>query len=288
MISAIIRRHNSEDEYFTAEGCHITELSNFADDPGLSIARARVEPGRTTRWHRLHDTVERYVIVSGKGRVEVGDLPPTTVGVGDVVLIPAMCRQRISNIGVTDLVFLAICTPRFSDRVYQDLDQNFNEYFPTESKMLEKNQSAPEFTAVDQDGNEIKMSDFAGTHNVVLYFYPKDDTPGCTVEAQQFTALANEFAELDTVIIGVSKDSCESHRAFIEKYALNVKLLADTTGEVCERYGVWQEKEKNGQKKMGIVRSTFVVDKHGVLADAVYNVSADGHAEAILAKIRQL
>lgn len=108
-------------EYLTPEGCYITELSNSAADPVVSIARARVEPGMTTRWHRLRDTGERYCIVSGSGRVEVGDLAPRDVGPGDVVLIPAGCRQRITNPGREDLVFLAICTPRFSWDAYEDL-----------------------------------------------------------------------------------------------------------------------------------------------------------------------
>jgi len=117
-----IRRQNPGDEFYTAEGCYIIELSNSPDDPEVSIARARLEPGVTTRWHRLDEIVERYVILAGRGRVEIGSLPPTNVSVGDVVLIPQMCRQRISNIGVEDLVFLAICTPRYSDAAYEDIN----------------------------------------------------------------------------------------------------------------------------------------------------------------------
>jgi peroxiredoxin len=157
-----------------------------------------------------------------------------------------------------------------------------------EMSVLEKNQLAPGFRAPDQDQNIINLEDFRQDKNVVLYFYPKDDTPGCTIEARQFTALASEFSALDTVIIGVSKDDCDSHSAFIDKYGLDVKLLADTSGELCERYGVWQEKEKNGEKKMGIVRSTFIINKEGVLEDVIYGVNADGHAQDILEKIKQL
>ena len=154
--------------------------------------------------------------------------------------------------------------------------------------MLETGQAAPEFGVPDQDGNTVRLSDYRGKTNVVLYFYPKDDTTGCTIEARQFTGLADAFADLDTVVIGVSKDSSESHQAFIEKYSLNVALLADTDGALCERYGVWQEKEKQGEKKMGIVRSTFLIDKEGVLKDAMYGVSADGHADEVLEKIRRV
>ncbi|MEJ2142308.1 MAG: peroxiredoxin [Gammaproteobacteria bacterium] len=154
--------------------------------------------------------------------------------------------------------------------------------------MLEKNQVAPEFSAPNQYGDTVSLSDFKNSKNVVLYFYPKDDTPGCTIEANQFTELASEFADVDTVILGVSKDSCESHQAFIDKYGLKVDLLADTNGELCEAYGVWQEKEKNGNKKMGIVRSTFVINKDGIVIDALYGVTADGHAQEILEKVSKL
>ena len=154
--------------------------------------------------------------------------------------------------------------------------------------MLEKNQTAPAFSAPNQSNEIIKLADYIGNKNVVLYFYPKDDTPGCTIEANQFTELASEFAKVDAVVIGVSKDSCESHQAFIDKFGLKVDLLADTSGELCDAYGVWQEKEKNGVKKMGIVRSTFVINKEGDLVDAIYGVTADGHAQEILDKVRQL
>ena len=110
--------------------------------------------------------------------------------------------------------------------------------------MLEKNQIAPDVEALDEAENIVKLSDYRNHSHVVLYFYPKDDTPGCTLEARQFTGMGNAFSDLDTVVIGVSKDSCTSHRDFIDKYSLGVSLLADTTGELCERYGVWQEKEE--------------------------------------------
>jgi peroxiredoxin len=154
--------------------------------------------------------------------------------------------------------------------------------------MLEKNQIAPAFAASNQDNRMIRLAEYQGEKNVVLYFYPKDDTPGCTIEANQFTALASEFAKLDTVVLGVSKDSCESHQAFIDKFGLKVDLLADTTGELCEAYGEWQEKQKNGVKKMGIVRSTFLIDKSGQLIEAMYGVSAEGHAQELLRRVKGL
>ena len=154
--------------------------------------------------------------------------------------------------------------------------------------MLKAQQAAPSFTSVNENNESISLTDFKANKNIVLYFYPKDDTPGCTIEANQFTALSEEFAALDTVVIGVSKDDCASHQAFIEKFKLNVMLLADTTGEICEAYGVWQEKEKNGEKKMGIVRSTFIIDKQGDIVDAEYGVTAEGHAQVVLEKLKQL
>lgn len=118
---AVVKRCDTSDEYYTREGCYIIELSNSEDDPVLSIARVRVRPGVTTRMHRLGRTFERYVILEGKGRVEAGSLS-REISAGDVVLIPPMCPQRITNTGTSDLVFLAICTPRFSENAYEDVD----------------------------------------------------------------------------------------------------------------------------------------------------------------------
>ena len=111
-------------EVYTPERCYIIELANTPDDPDASIALARVVPGITTRWHRLVGTIERYVIIEGHGRVEVGDLPPREVAAGDVVIVPALCRQRITNIGKQDLTFLAICTPRFQQKNYEDVEKS--------------------------------------------------------------------------------------------------------------------------------------------------------------------
>ncbi len=154
--------------------------------------------------------------------------------------------------------------------------------------MLNKKEAAPFFRSLNQDNKLVSLSDYAGKKNVVLYFYPKDDTPGCTIEANQFTALAQDFADLDTVVIGVSKDSCESHRAFIGKFGLNLELLADTSGEVCDSYGVWQEVEKDGVKKMKVVRSTFIINKDGLLEEALYGVDPEGHAQAMLDAVKSL
>ena len=154
--------------------------------------------------------------------------------------------------------------------------------------MLQKQQQAPLFSSPNQLNQLVNLSDFAGKQNVVLYFYPKDDTPGCTIEANDFTRLTEEFSKYDAVVIGVSKDSCESHIDFINKFGLKVELLADTTGELCESYDVWREREKNGVKSMAILRSTFIINKEGVLVEAVYGVNHEGHAEEILAQIKNI
>jgi len=122
-----VRHYLPAAEYWFPEGCHINELLNDPADPVVSIARARVPAGGTTRWHRLRGTAERYVILEGRGRAEVGDLPPREVGAGDVVVIPPDCRQRIANLGEGDLVFLAICTPRFQTADYEDVESQIQD-----------------------------------------------------------------------------------------------------------------------------------------------------------------
>ena len=121
-MKAKIKKQNLKAEFYIAEKCFITELSNSVDDPEVSIARARVEPGVTTRRHRLKGTTERYFIISGKGIVEIEDLPPQEVTSGDIVLIPLMRSQRITNIGKDDLIFLAICSPRYTQEAYEDIE----------------------------------------------------------------------------------------------------------------------------------------------------------------------
>ena len=112
----------AQDEYYFAEGCFITELHNTPEDPAVSVARARVESGRTTRWHSLAAIRERYLVLEGSGLVEIGNQPPRPVGPGDTMQIPPGCRQRITNTGATDLIFLAVCTPRFTTAAYGDLE----------------------------------------------------------------------------------------------------------------------------------------------------------------------
>ena len=154
--------------------------------------------------------------------------------------------------------------------------------------MLEIGQQAPEFTSVNQDEESVSLAQFGGKKHVVLYFYPKDDTPGCTVEANDFTGLIDEFAAADAVVLGVSRDTCAKHQKFIGKHGLKVELLADVDGELCELYGTWGLRKFMGREYMGIGRSTFVIDKQGKLAHVDYKVRAKGHAQAILEIVQGL
>jgi peroxiredoxin len=148
--------------------------------------------------------------------------------------------------------------------------------------MLELGQEAPDFELPSADMQMVRLSDFRGKKQVVLFFYPKDDTPGCTIESQEFSDLQEEFDQLDTVVMGISRDNCISHGDFRDKYGLTVQLLADVEGEVCNAYGVLQEREKNGLKKVVAVRSTFMIDKEGILELALYDVAPKGHAQDVL------
>jgi peroxiredoxin Q/BCP len=154
--------------------------------------------------------------------------------------------------------------------------------------MLQAGTAAPGFDLPDADMEMVKLSGFKGKKNVVLYFYPRDDTPGCTIEAIEFSDLEDDLSGLDTVVLGVSRDDCLSHAAFRDKHGLAVRLLADTESDVCNKYGVWQEKEKDGVKKMGIVRSTFIIDKKGTIRHAIYGVNPKGHAQEVLALIKDM
>lgn len=153
--------------------------------------------------------------------------------------------------------------------------------------MLQPGSHAPDFTLPDADMEMLKLSRSKGKV-VVLYFYPKDDTPGCTIQAVEFSDLDEEFARCNAVVIGISRDDCMSHADFRDKHGLSITLLADVDGKVCEKYGVWQEKEKDGMKKMGIVRSTFVIGREGTLRHVHYGVSPKGHAAEILNLTKEL
>ena len=148
--------------------------------------------------------------------------------------------------------------------------------------MLEIGAKAPDFTLFDKDGNAVSLSDFAGK-KVVLYFYPKDNTPGCTRQACAFAASYEAFKSLDAVVIGVSKDSVISHAKFAAKHDLPFILLADPELEAIKAYDVWQEKKLYGKVSMGVVRTTYVIDENGVIEKAMPKVKPDTNAAEILA-----
>ncbi|MFY9782594.1 MAG: thioredoxin-dependent thiol peroxidase [Acidimicrobiales bacterium] len=143
---------------------------------------------------------------------------------------------------------------------------------------------APAFTLKDQHGEKVSLKDYLGSR-LVLYFYPADDTPGCTKEACQFNDELSQFTQLGTLVFGISPDGAQKHQAFIKKYGLNFSLLSDPEKTTMEKYGAYGEKMMYGKKVTGVIRSTFVIDPKGVIEQAFYNVRADGHAAKVLAAL---
>ncbi len=152
---------------------------------------------------------------------------------------------------------------------------------------MENGMTAPDFALPDADGETVELSALRG-HPVVVYFYPKDDTSGCTAEAKDFTCLAAEFAKAGVQLLGISPDSPASHRKFQQKHDLNVRLLADEARAAAEAYGVWVEKSMYGRKYMGVERATFLIDKAGKVARTWRSVKVPGHADEVLAAARAL
>jgi peroxiredoxin Q/BCP len=153
--------------------------------------------------------------------------------------------------------------------------------------MLQDGDKAPDFDLPTESGDNVKLSRLKGKP-VVLYFYPKDDTSGCTLEAKEFTRLAMDVRKAGVEVIGVSPDSVESHQKFHKKYDLSVRLAADADKEVANAYGVWAEKSMYGRKYMGVERSTFLIDNQGRIARSWRKVKVPGHAEEVLAAARAL
>ena len=153
--------------------------------------------------------------------------------------------------------------------------------------MLEVGKKAPAFTLESSDGGKLKLADLAGKI-VVLYFYPRDNTPGCTVEAQDFRDAVPKLEKLGAVVLGVSKDSIASHCKFRDKYELNFQLLSDADGKVLEAYGAWGDKVMYGKKMKGIIRSTVVIDKAGKVARHWPKVSVKGHVAEVVDAIKAL
>jgi thioredoxin-dependent peroxiredoxin len=155
------------------------------------------------------------------------------------------------------------------------------------SDWIEAGQTAPDFTLAADDGGKIKLSKLKGKP-VVLYFYPKDDTPGCTKEACAFRDRKPELKKLGATVLGVSADTVDSHGEFRDKFKLNFPLLADVGHEVAEKYGAWREKNMYGKKSMGIQRSTFLIDADGKVARVWKAVQVDGHDEQVIAALKEL
>lgn len=153
--------------------------------------------------------------------------------------------------------------------------------------MVEIGSKAKSFKLQDEQGDEVKLEDMKGKW-VVLYFYPKDNTPGCTTEALQFTEKINDFKKLNAEVVGISPDSCQSHQKFMVKHDLKVKLLADPEHQVLEQYGAWGEKKMYGKSFLGVQRSTVIIDPQGNIAHHWPKVKAEGHAEEVAAKLAEL
>ena len=153
--------------------------------------------------------------------------------------------------------------------------------------MIKEGQKAPDFVLPSSDGRDIALADLRGKP-VVLYFYPKDDTPGCTKEACAFRDARAQLTKAGAVVLGVSPDPVERHQKFKQKYDLNFPLLADPDHAVAEKYGAWGEKTLYGKKSMGIIRSTFLIDKEGVVRKVWPKVKVDGHDEQVLAALKEL
>ena len=153
---------------------------------------------------------------------------------------------------------------------------------------LKAGERAPAFSLPDADMETVDLAAFAGKQHVVLFFYPKDGTPGCTLEATDFSDHEGDFDQENCVLLGISRDDCYRHAEFRDQEGIGIELLSDTDGAVCKLYGVWQPKEVDGHKKFCIIRSTFIIDKAGVIRHALYNVNYKGHAQEVLRLVKEL
>ena len=151
---------------------------------------------------------------------------------------------------------------------------------------LSEGKKAPTFSALADEGKKLKLNELSGSKGLILYFYPRDNTPGCTTEACDFRDNLEKFKKEGYNVVGISKDSEKSHKKFIENQSLNFELLSDESGEICEKYGVWQEKKFMGKKSMGIVRSTFIIDADLKIKKIYSNVKVKGHVEQILSDLK--
>jgi peroxiredoxin Q/BCP len=154
--------------------------------------------------------------------------------------------------------------------------------------MLKAGDTAPVFVLPDADMDTVDLAAYRGKNHVILFFYPRDGTPNCTLEATDFSDHEDAFARQGCVVFGINRDDCISHAAFRDEHGISVRLLSDSNGRVCKQYGVWQAKEVDGVKKYGIIRSTFIIDKQGILRFALYGSHAKGHALEVLRAAKEL
>ena len=164
---------------------------------------------------------------------------------------------------------------------------SYKEHAMIDFKIPAPGDPAPGFCLRDTSGKDLRLEDYQGKW-VVLYFYPKDNTPGCTVEAQEFSALKDDFTALNAVILGMSPDSVKSHQSFTGKHELRVALVSDPDHQALEQFGAWRLKKNYGKEYMGVARSTFLIDPAGVIRHAWPEVKAAGHAAEVLAKLKEL
>ncbi len=154
--------------------------------------------------------------------------------------------------------------------------------------LLKVGDMAPAFALPDADMETVDLANFRGKRRIVIFFYPKDGTPCCTKEVTDFSDHEADFDRLDCVLFGISRDDCLKHAEFRDKEGIGLELLSDADGNVCKQYGVWQAKEVDGQKKFGIVRSTFIIDRTGSICHALYNVNYKGHALDVLRLVKEM
>ena len=154
--------------------------------------------------------------------------------------------------------------------------------------MLQIGQAAPDFCLPDADMEMVSLSSFRGKKNLVLYFYPKDDIPGCTTQALELSDLEDEFGRFDTLVFGISRDDCLTHGSFRDKHGIAVRLLSDCESEACKKYDVLQKKEISGETRPYVVCSTFIIDKHGILRHALYGASSRHRAAEILGLVKEV
>ncbi len=154
--------------------------------------------------------------------------------------------------------------------------------------LLKAGETAPIFALPDADMETVDLAEHLGKKHIVLFFYAKDGTPCCTREATDFSDHEKEFGEQDCLVFGISRDDCLKHAEFRDREGIGLALLSDAEGTVCQQYGVWQAKEVGGQKKLGIVRSTFIIDRAGIIRHALYNVNYKGHALDVLRLVKEM